>query len=118
MTSPTHLLCCAAVALLVLYPLVPESPHWLAVSGDAAGADAVLRRVAAVNGAQLPPGRLEGPAGLSATSAASEVVVPYPACLSCDSKRRQSCHWMPHTSAMPGSTFALCSRPPSDLRSE
>ena len=60
------------MALLLLYPLVPESPHWLAVSGDVAGADAVLRRMAAVNGAQLPPGRLECPAGLSATSASGE----------------------------------------------
>ncbi len=66
------ILCSVAVALLLLYPLVPESPHWLAVKGDVAGADAVLRRVAAVNGAQLPPGRLEGPVGLTATSAASE----------------------------------------------
>lgn len=60
------------MALLLLYPLVPESPHWLAVSGDVAGADAVLRRMAAVNGAQMPPGRLEGPAATSATSAAGE----------------------------------------------
>ena len=57
------------MALLVLYPLVPESPHWLAVSGDVSGAEAVLRRMAAVNGAQLPPGRLEAPAGLSVVSA-------------------------------------------------
>ena len=58
-----------AVALLLLYPLVPESPHWLAVSGDAAGADAVLSRMAAANGAQLPPGRLEAPTGLPVSSA-------------------------------------------------
>ncbi len=57
------------MALLLLYPLVPESPHWLAVSGDVAGADAVLRRMAATNGAQLPLGRLEARAGISAIAA-------------------------------------------------
>ena len=71
-----HRVRCTAVALLLLYPLVPESPHWLAVSGDAAGADAVLRRMAAFNGAQLPPGRLEGPPGSSANSAGGELARP------------------------------------------
>ena len=82
-----------AVALLLLYPLVPESPHWLAVSGDAAGAEAVLRRMAAANGAQLPPGRLEALNGLSMSSAGVD------SCICC-----HKAHWVtfnsPHRCAI------------------
>ena len=48
-----------AALLLLLFPLLPESPHWLAVSGDTAAAEALLRRIAHVNGVAMLPGRLE-----------------------------------------------------------
>jgi hypothetical protein len=47
------------VVLLLLCPLVPESPHWLLVAGDADGAKALLRSMAALQGAKLPAGKLE-----------------------------------------------------------
>ena len=47
-----------AVVLLLLCPLVPESPHWLLVAGDADGAEALLRNMAALQGTKLPAGRL------------------------------------------------------------
>ena len=50
--------CVRAVLLLLLFPLLPESPHWLAVSGDTAAAEALLARIAEVNGVSMLPGRL------------------------------------------------------------
>ena len=56
--------------LLLLCPLLPESPHWLLVAGDAAGAEALLRKMAAAHGVKLPAGQLERPpAGTSAADA-------------------------------------------------
>ncbi|PSC73678.1 organic cation carnitine transporter 7-like [Micractinium conductrix] len=53
--------------LLALYPLLPESPLWLASRGRYAEAEAVLQRVAAVNG--LKPLRLRlAPRGHGGTS--------------------------------------------------
>ena len=51
------------LGLLLLYPLIPESPYFLVVSGRPAQAQAVLARLARLNcgGKALPPGRLEGP---------------------------------------------------------
>lgn len=46
-------LCCPGL-LMLLYPLLPETPYWLVLNGDLAGADAVLQRMAAVNGVPLP----------------------------------------------------------------
>ena len=40
--------------LMVLYPLLPETPYWLVLNGDLAGADAVLQRMAKINGVHLP----------------------------------------------------------------
>lgn len=39
---------------MVLYPLLPETPYWLVLNGDLAGADAVLQRMAKINGVHLP----------------------------------------------------------------
>ena len=39
---------------LGLYPLLPETPYWLVLNGDLAGADAVLQRMAKINGVHLP----------------------------------------------------------------
>ena len=49
---------CGTALLLLLFPLLPESPHWLAVSGDTAAAEATLCRMAHVNGVTMLPGRL------------------------------------------------------------
>lgn len=46
------------VLLLALYPLLPESPHFLAVQGRMTEAAAVLDRIARWNGRSLPPGTL------------------------------------------------------------
>lgn len=40
--------------LMLLYPFVPETPYWLVHQGDVAGADAVLHKMAQVNGVSLP----------------------------------------------------------------
>eukprot|EP00873_Tetraselmis_striata_P016735 jgi/Tetstr1/436999/TSEL_002738.t1 len=47
------------VLLVLLYPLLPESPYWLASKGRGGDATKVLARVARVNGGALPPGTLE-----------------------------------------------------------
>ena len=39
---------------MLLYPLLPETPYWLVLNGDLAGADAVLQRMATINGVPLP----------------------------------------------------------------
>lgn len=46
------------VVLLILYPLLPESPHFLLAKGEVRKAQAVLERAALVNGVTLPPGNL------------------------------------------------------------
>lgn len=57
--------------LLALYPLLPESPHWLVAQHRYAEAEAVLQRVAAANGRKRPlllrlaPGSPGRPAGES-----------------------------------------------------
>ncbi|KAK9841691.1 hypothetical protein WJX74_010182 [Apatococcus lobatus] len=51
--------------LALLFPLLPESPFFLAAAGKPAAAQLVLERVACTNAKSLPPGRLqerEGPA--------------------------------------------------------
>ena len=40
--------------LMVLYPLLPETPYWLVLNGDLAAAESVLQRMARVNGVPLP----------------------------------------------------------------
>ena len=49
------------LVLLLLYPIIPESPYYLAVSGQQDQALAVLQQIAAVNHASLPPGVLSQP---------------------------------------------------------
>lgn len=44
--------------LLLLFPLIPESPYYLAVTGQQAKAEAVLHKVAHVNKSAVPPGVL------------------------------------------------------------
>lgn len=39
---------------MVLYPLLPETPYWLVLNGDLAAAEAVLQRMARINGVPLP----------------------------------------------------------------
>jgi hypothetical protein len=51
--------------LLVLYPLLPESPHWLVSQQRYPEAEAVLQRIAAANGRTplqlcLSPGKVDG----------------------------------------------------------
>ena len=63
--------------LLLLCPLLPESPHWLLVAGDWEGAEALLRRMAAAQGVKLPAGKLENsPAGTSAADAGDAAPAP------------------------------------------
>lgn len=40
--------------LMVLYPLLPETPYWLVLNGDLAAAESVLQRMARINGVPLP----------------------------------------------------------------
>ena len=44
----------AAGLLMVLYPLLPETPYWLVLNGDLAAAEMVLQRMARINGVPLP----------------------------------------------------------------
>jgi hypothetical protein len=44
--------------MLLCYPLVPESPRFLMISGQRTKAMEVLRYIAGVNGTKLPPGTL------------------------------------------------------------
>ncbi|GMH42001.1 hypothetical protein BSKO_09920 [Bryopsis sp. KO-2023] len=46
------------VVLLLLFPLLPESPHYLLTKGEVQKAEAVLVKMARVNGTSLPAGRL------------------------------------------------------------
>lgn len=39
---------------MVLYPLLPETPYWLVLNGDLAAAEAVLQKMARINGVPLP----------------------------------------------------------------
>ena len=39
---------------MLLYPFVPETPYWLVHQGKVAAADAVLHKMAHVNGVSLP----------------------------------------------------------------
>ena len=48
--------------LLLLFPFIPESPYYLAITGQQDRAEAVLQRVAAVNHSSLPAGVLRQPA--------------------------------------------------------
>ena len=40
--------------LMLLYPFVPETPYWLVHQGNNAAADAVLHKMAQINGVSLP----------------------------------------------------------------
>lgn len=58
MPLTTCLLGATAVLLMALYPLLPESPHYLAVNGRLLEAQDVLHRISHWNGRPLPPGQL------------------------------------------------------------
>ena len=45
--------------LMLLYPLLPESPYWLLAMGRTQEVHALLTRIARMNGRELPPGRLQ-----------------------------------------------------------
>ena len=45
--------------LMLLYPLLPESPYWLLAMGRTQEVQAMLSRIARINGRDLPPGRLQ-----------------------------------------------------------
>ena len=62
------------LALMLLYPCLPESPYWLLATGQTAAAEALLQRIADTNGTCLPRGRLQP----SAAAAASKVQQPSP----------------------------------------
>ena len=47
------------LALMLLYPLLPESPYWLLATGRTSEVGALLQRIAHANGRDLPPGRLQ-----------------------------------------------------------
>ncbi|CAD7696865.1 unnamed protein product [Ostreobium quekettii] len=49
------------VFLLVFFPFIPESPHWLAVTGQMDKAEQVLQRIAKFNGKPMPSGHLTMP---------------------------------------------------------
>ena len=45
--------------LMLLYPLLPESPYWLLATGRTREVRILLQRIARMNGRDLPPGRLQ-----------------------------------------------------------
>ncbi|CAK0787220.1 hypothetical protein CVIRNUC_010436 [Coccomyxa viridis] len=45
--------------LMLLYPLLPESPYWLLATGRTREVRMLLQRIARMNGRDLPPGRLQ-----------------------------------------------------------
>lgn len=49
---------CTAVLLLIFFPLLPESPHYLVMRGEFEKAEVVLAKMARINNTRLPPGRL------------------------------------------------------------
>ncbi|KAK9784698.1 hypothetical protein WJX73_003774 [Symbiochloris irregularis] len=63
------------LALLLTYPFIPESPYYLAVSGQQAKAQAVLQHVAQYNKASMPVGVLSQ--HVAKTSAASAPKLAY-----------------------------------------
>lgn len=48
--------------LSILYPLVPESPRYLALVGNVDEAQKVLQSISEANERELPQGKLVGPA--------------------------------------------------------
>jgi hypothetical protein len=54
------------LALMLLYPCLPESPYWLLATGQTAAAEALLQRIADANGKSLPRGRLRPGAAAAA----------------------------------------------------
>lgn len=46
------------VLLLIFFPLLPESPHYLVMRGEFEKAEIVLAKMARINNTRLPPGRL------------------------------------------------------------
>ena len=90
-----------AALLLLLFPLLPESPHWLAVSGDTAAAEALLHRIARVNGVAMLPGRLEA----ATTAQPAQIYGCAPGVVttpnSCRLSRRSSMHGTPSIEVKP-----------------
>ena len=72
------------LALTVLFPVLPESPFFLAATGNPGAATAVLQRVARANGRALPPGSLQA----HAPQAVREI-----SCWACGSLMASRCNW-------------------------
>ncbi|CAL8465087.1 g4622 [Coccomyxa elongata] len=62
------------LCLLLLYPLLPESPYWLVAAGRTADAQALLQSIARANGRPLPAGRLQ-PSATATKSSSKEAEV-------------------------------------------
>ena len=68
--------CNIAVLLMALYPLLPESPHFLAVNGRLLEAQDVLHRISHWNGRPLPPGQLVADKSRKASAGEFAACVP------------------------------------------
>ena len=64
------------LGLLLCFPLLPESPHWLAANGRIEEAQELLQKVARANRKALPPGRLVADAPAAATAKGADAETP------------------------------------------
>lgn len=61
--------------LIMLYPFIRESPHWLLANGREADAERVLAWVARLNRRSLPPGKLRPHARRAASAALPDAII-------------------------------------------
>lgn len=64
------------VLMLFLFPLLLESPRYLAQKGKLEAAEAILKKVAKLNNKSLPPGRLAANKGASDNKHMQNYIVP------------------------------------------